>query len=188
MSSVAGIVLAAGSSVRLGTPKQLVRLGDETLLERTVRVALEAGLHPVYGVVAADLLIEPALTGAICVVNHEAAEGMASSIRAGVQALTSDYPDSSGAVILACDQPSVSAAHIRQLTEGAQHLVASAYSGRNGIPAYFSRRYFEDLLALRGDIGARTLLQEARAITLPGGELDIDTVQDLARARALYQT
>ena len=186
MSSVAAIVLAAGASLRLGTPKQLVRLGAETLLERTVRVALEAGLHPVYGVVSPDLLVEPAPTGMICVVNHEASEGMASSIRAGVRALATDRPDSAGAIVLACDQPAVTAEHLRELATGGHDLLASAYAGRKGIPAYFPGRYFEALLALQGDLGARALLQEARAIDLRGGELDVDTVQDLARARDLY--
>jgi molybdenum cofactor cytidylyltransferase len=186
LNQVAAIVLAAGASLRLGTPKQLVRLGDETLLERTVRVALEAGLSPVYGVVPADLLIEPAPIGMIRVVNQEASEGMASSIRAGLRALATDGAATSGAIILACDQPAVTAGHLRELANGASDVVASAYSGRKGVPAYFPSTVFEALLALRGDLGARDLLQNARAIPLPGGEFDIDTIHDLGQARKLY--
>jgi CTP:molybdopterin cytidylyltransferase MocA len=59
--SVAAIILAAGASTRSGSPKQLIRLGEETLFERTVRIAVEAGLDPVYGVVSANL--PPALSG-----------------------------------------------------------------------------------------------------------------------------
>ncbi len=157
MSSVAAIVLAAGASLRLDTPKQLVRLGAETLLERAVRVALEAGLDPVYGVVPADLF-------------------------------GNDRPDRSGAVVLACDQPAVTAGHLRELASGGDDLVASSYAGRKGIPAYFPRAAFAALLALRGDVGARALLQDARAIPLADGELDIDTMEDLDRARKLYST
>src|SRR5580698_3784103 len=125
MNSIAAIVLAAGASLRLGTPKQLVRLGAETLLERVVRVALEAGLMPVYGVLAADLLIEPMPVGMIPVVNPQAAEGMASSIRAGVRALAANSVAVSGAIILACDQPAVTANHLRELAKGGTLVVAS---------------------------------------------------------------
>ena len=179
-------MLAAGASLRLGTPKQLARLGAETLLERTVRVALEAALKPVYGVVPADLPIEPAPSGMIRVVNHEAAEGIASSIRAGLRALETSGDLISGAIILACDQPAVTAGHLRKLANGAGDVVASTYSGRNGIPAYFPSTAFDALLALHGDLGARALLQNARAVPLPDGDLDIDTIQDLHQARKLY--
>jgi molybdenum cofactor cytidylyltransferase len=185
---VAAIVLAAGASLRLGTPKQLARLGAETLLERTVRVAFEAGLKPVYGVIPADLTIKPAPMGMMTVVNHEAAEGMASSIRAGLRALETDGAVVSGAIILACDQPAVTAAHLRELAEGNGDVVASAYSGRKGVPAYFPATAFEALAALRGDLGARDLIQNARAVPLPYGDLDIDTAEDLNRARKFYST
>lgn len=186
MPSVAAIVLAAGASRRLGEPKQLVRLGTETLLERAVRTALEAGLNPLVAVLPPNLPIEPAPPGIIPVINHEAAQGMASSIGAGLRALPTDIPTVSGAVILACDQPSITPQHLRELALGGPNLVASAYSGRKGIPAYFPRSAFDALLALRGDVGARDLLAHARSIPLPGGELDVDTVQDLAHARKLY--
>jgi molybdenum cofactor cytidylyltransferase len=186
LSSVAAIVLAAGASLRLGTPKQLARLGAETLLERTVRVALEAALKPVYGVVPADLPIEAAPVGMIRVVNHEAGEGMASSIRAGLRALQASGALIAGAIILACDQPAVTAGHLRELAAGAGDVVASSYSGRKGVPAYFPSTVFDALLALRGDLGARDLIQNARAVPLPDGDLDIDTIQDLNQARKLY--
>lgn len=187
MSSVAAIVLAAGASHRLGTPKQLVRLRSETLLERAVRVAFEAGLEPVLGVLPAGLLIDPAPVGMVSVVNHEADEGIASSIRTGVRALAARSPDCSGAVLLACDQPAVTASHVRELAHGDADVVASGYSGRKGVPAYLPRAFFDTLLALRGDLGARDILRDARVIPLPGGELDIDTLQDLERARREYE-
>jgi molybdenum cofactor cytidylyltransferase len=187
VSATAAIILAAGASKRLGTPKQLVRLGKETLLERTVRVAREAELHPVFGVIPPDLLIDRLPIGMTQVVNHQAAEGMASSIRAGLQALA-EIVTIQGAVILACDQPAVTAVHLRQLASGVDEVVASAYSGRKGIPAYFPKAVFEALLALRGDLGARHLIQNARAVPLTGGDLDVDTVGELDRARDLYPT
>jgi molybdenum cofactor cytidylyltransferase len=188
MTSIAAIILAAGASLRLGTPKQLARLGAETLLERTARVAVEAGLNPVYGVIPADLVIEPMPVGMIPVVNQDAAEGMASSIRAGLRALAANSVAVSGAIILVCDQPAVTAGHLRELAKGASRVVASAYSGRKGVPAFFPSEVFAALLALRGDVGARDLLQNAMAIPLSEGELDVDTIEDLDRARKHYLT
>src|SRR6266567_5730824 len=90
MKSVAALVMAAGASTRLGSPKQLVMLGSETLLERAVRVAREAGCSPVVVVVGAhhvQVLGSNVLGDAVPVINDEWEEGMASSIRLGVRAL-----------------------------------------------------------------------------------------------------
>jgi molybdenum cofactor cytidylyltransferase len=188
---VAGIVLAAGSSRRLGEPKQLVFLGGETLLERAARVAGEAGLDPIYivfGVVVSgghdvDFGVGK-LDGCTPLFNEGASEGMASSIRVGVRAAAEVGVD--GVVVMACDQPAVSAGHLRELTSGGSEVVASEYAGRRGVPAYFPASAFKELMELRGDVGARELLRGARSVELLGGELDVDTVEELARARALF--
>ncbi len=187
MARVAAIVLAAGASLRFGSAKQLIRLGGETLLERVVRVAFEAELYPIYGVVSADLALETVPRRMIPIVNHEAIEGMASSIRCGVQALENADASSSGVIILACDQPAVTVEHLQKLALGGLDVLASAYAGGKGIPAYFPAGMFGELLVLRGDKGARELVKEARSVDLEGGELDVDTVEDLDRARQLYE-
>jgi molybdenum cofactor cytidylyltransferase len=188
---IAAVVLAAGSSSRLGSAKQMARLGGRTLLERAVTTALEAGLRPVFVVIAAgqetafcvaDVDNLPGDPGVITVVNPEAAEGMASSIRAGVRAAQA----AAGIVVMACDQPAVTAEHLRELAQGEDAVVASAYAGRKGVPAYFPAGAFGELLELHGDTGARGLLQAARALELEGGELDVDTVEDLEQAVRLY--
>ena len=186
MDPTAAVILAAGASVRLGMAKQLVRLGAETLLERTVRVAREAGLQPIIAVIPANLPIARIPAGVTHVVNQNAAEGMASSIRVGVSALSAFEGTISGAVVLACDQPAVTAAHLRALAKQADLVVASAYAGRKGIPAYFPKRNFDLLLGLQGDQGARAVLQQSTAIALPLGEVDIDTIEDLQQARQLF--
>ena len=188
---VAGIVLAAGSSRRLGEPKQLVFLGGETLLERAARVAREAGLDPVYivfGVVVSgghnvDFGVGK-LDGCTPLFNEGASEGMASSIRVGGGAAVE--AGAVGVVVMACDQPAVSAGHLRELMSGGAEVVASAYAGKRGVPAYFPASAFKELMELRGDVWARELLRGARAVELPGGELDVDTVEELARARELF--
>ena len=189
-NSVAAVVLAAGASRRLGQPKQLLMLDGETLLARSVRLAGEAGAAPVIVVIGANAdLIGAAVPvdSADVVKNEEWEQGIASSIHAGVNSLDAD---ARGVLILACDQPRLSAEHLRGLIEtfAAQSetsIVASAYAGVLGIPAVFPREAFPQLLALRGDKGARALLVRAPCplitIPFPGGEVDIDRPDDLAQ-------
>jgi CTP:molybdopterin cytidylyltransferase MocA len=181
---VAAVVLAAGASTRLGEPKQLVMLGGETLLERAVRIAQEAGCAPVVVVLGASAEVIRAasdLNGAIAVVNDRWAEGMGSSVRAGVAPLK----EVDGCVVMTCDMPSVTAAHLQTLM-GTGEVTASLYAGRRGVPAYFPVSRFPVLMELQGDTGARDLLRTARCKELVGGELDVDTVGDLERARELF--
>jgi len=173
----AAVVLAAGASTRFGSPKQLARLGGETLLERAVRTAREAGCLPVVvvlGASAARIRAECALGDAHVVVNDDWATGMGGSIACGVRVLH----DVDGCVVMTCDMPSVTSAHLRLLMASGG-LTASAYARRRGVPAYFPAAMFDELLKLHGDAGARELLRRARSVELPGGELDIDTPEDL---------
>lgn len=180
---VAAVVLAAGSSSRLGQPKQSARLGTETLLERTIRIAQEASLDPIF-VVLAPGTPTSLDSGIQILINESAAEGMASSIRLGVA--SANTAGAEAVLILACDQPFVTPNHLRELAANGDEVVASAYAGRKGVPAYFPARSFSDLINLQGDTGARELLREAPAIALNKGELDVDTQEDLERIRELY--
>jgi CTP:molybdopterin cytidylyltransferase MocA len=184
----AAVVLAAGASVRLGEPKQLVRLAGETLLQRAIRIAHEAGCAPVVVVLGADaeqIAAQCDLSDAVVVVNDAWSEGMASSIRVGVGRLGMVAKDANGVVLMTCDQPAVSAAHLRALMKTGA-ATASAYAGRRGVPAYLPAAAFAELMELRGDSGARELLREAAAVELAGGELDVDTVEDLAEAERIF--
>jgi CTP:molybdopterin cytidylyltransferase MocA len=185
---IPAVVLAAGGSTRLGELKQLALLGHETLLERAVRTAREAGCAPVVVVLGAEyvrVLGNCALGEVVPVINDEWRAGMAKSILLGVRALQTCAADAEGVLLMTCDQPAVTAKHLGVLMRK-QEVKASRYAGRTGVPAYFPKKYFKDLMALTGDAGARTLLAEAQAEDLLHGELDIDTAEDLARARDLF--
>lgn len=177
----AAVVVAAGASTRFGSPKQLARVGNETLLERAVRVAREAGCSPIVVVLGASAeLIRSGceLDSAVVIVNGGWASGMGGSIACGVRVLS----DVDGCLVMTCDMPAVTASHLRLLMASGC-MTASAYAGRLGVPAYFPSEYFSELMELRRDFGARELLRSARSVELKGGDLDVDTPNDLVRMR-----
>lgn len=193
--SVAAIIVAAGASIRLGQPKQLVLLDGEPLLQRAIRCVQESGASPVFVVLGARReRIESAIEfgTASVVVNEDWEEGLASSIRVGVQAAERDAAGAGGLLLMTCDQPRVTADHLRRMIEKFETrsepiLIVSTYAGVRGIPAIFPREAHGELLALRGDKGARALLQKPPwhviEVPLEGGEIDIDGPDDLARIR-----
>ena len=185
---VAGVVLAAGFSQRLGRPKQAVPLAGETLIERAVRTAREAGLEPVFVVASADAAFVENLSRLLCavVMNPDAAEGMASSIRVGVSAAQAKA-DLEGLVVMTCDQPGTRPAHLRALYADRQRVTGSGYAGRVAVPAYFPRSCFDQLLALQGDQGARGLLQGAPCVQAEELAVDVDSEEDVLRARMLFE-
>jgi molybdenum cofactor cytidylyltransferase len=190
---LAAIILAAGASRRLGHPKQLVKFGGETLLERAIRLAAEGGASPVITVLGAHFIeICAAIPqdDSIRVLNDRWETGIASSIHTGIHLLDSILPDSPGTLIMTCDQPRLTAVHLRALlgvfdAQAEPSVVASAYAGAAGIPAAFPRSVFPRLRQLQGDQGARSLLANPPcpmiAVKFAGGEVDIDEPADLAR-------
>jgi molybdenum cofactor cytidylyltransferase len=192
---VAAIILAAGASRRLGQPKQLLEIGGEALIARVIRLAGEAGASPVIAVLGANrdaVRAAIAQTDARCVVNEKWEQGIAGSIHAGLDALDAYSGEASGALILTCDQPRLTAEHLRDLLDvfakrNDEAMVASRYAEALGVPAIFPREAFADLRRLEGDRGARVLLMhppmEMIAIDFASGEVDIDTPEDLAYLR-----
>jgi molybdenum cofactor cytidylyltransferase len=184
---VVAIILAAGASTRLGRPKQLVHWAGEKLLERAVRIASEAGCTPVIvlGDAASEISSACDLQPSQVIINPAWQEGMGSSIRTGMQAAIT--LNAEAVVIMTCDQPAVTPAHLHLLMDTGAGLqsVASAYAGRKGVPAYIAATLFPLLQALKGDSGARELLQHSPTIDLPYGELDVDTEDALQFARGV---
>jgi CTP:molybdopterin cytidylyltransferase MocA len=166
-------------------------LGGETLLARVIRLANEAGAAPVLAVLGAQhnkIRANVALNDADVVINENWEQGIATSIHEGVKATNAAAPGISGVLILSCDQPRLTAAHLRTLIESFNAqleptIAASSYAGVIGIPAIFPRSLFPDLFALSGDKGARALLNPppCSLIAQPfeGGEVDIDLPADL---------
>ena len=182
--SVAGVVLAAGGSARLGEPKQLVELEGERLLERAVRLAREAGLSPVIvvlGARAAEIATQCDLRGAQIERCERWTEGMSQAIAVGIRA--AQEQGVKAAVVMTSDMPFVTPEHLRALCKRRDAVRASSYDGRNGVPAHFPASTFFQLQALQGDAGARALLKTANAVALGEAALDVDTPQDVITAR-----
>ena len=181
MMRCGALILAAGASTRLGSPKQLVRINGETLLEHSVRVAREAECAPIVVVLGAfeeEIRATCNLAQAVVISHPNWGEGMGTSLAHGIATLH----DLDGAIVMTCDMPAVGAPHFRALAASGA-LTASCYAGRRGVPAFFPSSLFAALRSLSGDAGARMLLRDAPCIELARGELDVDTAEDLARVR-----
>ncbi|MGH9332866.1 MAG: NTP transferase domain-containing protein, partial [Vicinamibacteria bacterium] len=185
-----GVVLAAGSSTRMGRPKLELPIGEKPMLRQVVDTMLESSFDRVLVVTAPgarpDLPADPRLE---VVENPDTREGVASSIRSGLENL----PEETELVAIAlADLPMVRRETLDELlrahAETGSVVVYPEYRGQQGHPVLWHRSLFDELQRLEGDRGAKPVLERhrARALALPvedpGVCLDIDTPADYARA------
>lgn len=180
------IILAAGASRRLGRPKQLLPFDGEALVVRAARIA--SSVAETIVVIPADETIREVLCGTDfsrsdrlksvlhLVENPDRDEGVASSIRAGVAACEGDV------LIMTCDQPLITSEHLWALIEARSPIAATGYNGISGVPSFFAAKFRDELLALRGDVGAKRVIESHRdeVVTIPfaAAALDVDTQAD----------
>jgi len=189
VSNCAAIILAAGQSSRLGSPKQLLSYKGKNLLQHTIDVARQASLHPVIVVLGSgyEAVINGIdITGIHIVNNNDWQTGMASSIRCGIQALQDIIPIPDATILMVCDQPFVTPSLLNKLLS-AQHstgkpIVASKYEDTIGTPALFHQSFFPQLLELTGDSGDKKIMlqyqDQLMTVPFPLGDIDIDTTDD----------
>lgn len=186
------VILAAGASTRMGQAKQQLKFNDETLLQHAIKAALGADTASVIIVLGANhTAIEQQITdGRVTVrTNDDWEEGMASSIRSGLHQLFDLHPAIQNALFMLCDQPFVTSDLLKQLIQTQQEtqagIVACTYQDTIGAPVLFNRKYFNELLSLTGQEGAKKLLTKFsnEVITVPfdKGGIDIDTPEDYQR-------
>ena len=180
------LVLAAGSSSRLGQPKQLVRVHGRPLVHLVVDRALSVTGHAVTVVLGAHAKdIAPCLrsTSASIVINREWEQGIASSIRAGIASLGAGC---NAVMMVLGDQFAVTTDDLKRLAAawgGATTIATAVYDGTVGVPAIFPEWCFSELTQLQGDTGAKAVLQRYRDrllhVQMPNAAIDLDTREDL---------
>ncbi len=228
-SIIGAIILAAGESKRLGTPKQLLQYKDKTLLHHIIESSLNSKCRKIIVVIGAhadnvkkhitkfsiDMIEWPGaqpnglalslpkgatapkpqikfckrntVSKIYCVENRNWTEGKASSIRLGLKALTSTSNNVNAAIFLTCDQPFISSDVIDRIIETYEKtkktIVASKYDDTIGVPALFDRKHFSEILLLKGDQGAKSIIanyhEQVVTFSFQKGAIDIDTIEDL---------
>ncbi len=182
--SVSCVILAAGQSSRFGNIKALAKFEDQTLLEHALSAAKNCDcndIHLVLGAHKTEIETNIALENCNIIYNPDHATGMASSIKLAVNTLK----DSDALLFMAIDQPLIQAEDLNALISMHQkfsnRMVAAKYASSVGIPALFPRNYYNALLRLEGDKGAKKLLTTTtiQKVEMPEAQLDLDHPEDL---------
>ncbi len=191
MRRTAILILAAGKSSRMGKPKQLLNIGSETLIEHAIKQALQSDATAVLCILGAhaDEIKSSISHHSKCefVVNKDWESGLSSSLKCGIHwAQMNNYE---AAVVMLADQPLVDNLFLNEIFQLAdkhpESLIASNYGKKRGVPAFFPKSYFNQLVKLQGDTGAGILLNnpDEHVITVEAENLliDLDTPEDYAR-------
>jgi molybdenum cofactor cytidylyltransferase len=183
------VILAAGSSTRLGQPKQLLEFQGTSLVQRIAQIAVNAVKKPVVVMLGANYsLIHAHLTDlpVHIVYNPDWPQGMTSSIRKGLMALLSISPETEGVIFAVCDQPYITPGLFQEMisvgSKSQKSIVACLYNNVPGTPVLFKKDFFDRLLALKDSEGARKIIQShpesVETVPFPHGIFDVDTMQD----------
>ena len=186
MDKVPIILLAAGGSSRMGKPKQLLSWGDHTLIEHqlTVLQQTKSPVLVVLGAVAGEIIPLLHKFNTPYIVNNNWHNGMGTSIVTGVRELSRLYPDAQGVLMALVDQPLVPLSHYKEVLNafqpGKQQIIAShSEKGWLGVPALYDNCYFDELVQLKNEEGAKKIIQKypSKVVRIDGGELldDLDT-------------
>jgi len=189
---IAILLLAAGSSSRLGRSKQLLSIAGQPLLLKSVEAAIESGIKSIIVVLGANeeahrQVIKDA--GVQVVVNTDWKKGMGSSLKTGLSFLLQQLPRAEAVITMVCDQPLINSDHLTKLISEYKSsesvIVASFYQGVAGVPVLFDRTLFSELLSMPDEAGAKKIIQQhphlVKTVPFPGGEIDIDTEDDLKK-------
>jgi molybdenum cofactor cytidylyltransferase len=196
IAPVSAVILAAGTSTRMGRAKQLLPLGGTTVLACTIDNVRSAGLDQIVLVLGAGAeairrqLPQSLLEGLKVVVNQAYAQGMASSLREGLSAL---HPQTGAALIILGDQPFIRPQTLHEIMAGyhrsGAQIVIPSHQGERGNPVLLGRSVFSEVMTLDGDTGCRAIFANHLEAILkvevedPGILLDIDDQDDYDRLK-----
>jgi len=197
---IAGLVLAAGLSRRLGQPKQLLRLGGRTLVNWPLAALHAVGVDPLLLVIGhreGEVMRAIDVLDVRVVVNPRFVEGLSTSLKLGILSVALLGPEVRGALVLAGDQPLVGPELLRALIDefdrGTHPIVATAHADHTGVPMLLGRDAWQLLDLIGEDQGARALLRARPELvaTVPAPDermaLDVDTMADYQRLLALVE-
>lgn len=190
------VILAAGSSARLGFPKQTLTFHNKSLLQNTIDEAIKTTITNIVVVLGAkdeSIRKEINFKRTEIVVNNDWKDGLASSVICGLHYLQHNNPKLQFVIFLVCDQPFLKADIIQSIIEAYTlsefALVASTYAGISGTPALFDKKFFPEISELKGDVGAMKIIRknpdQTFAIPFDQGIIDIDTPEDLQKYSAI---
>lgn len=186
MKPLAIVILAAGASSRMGTPKQLLPFQTDTLLGTVIKNATHTRIETIYCVVGAnssEIKKSHQQYAITFITNSDFKAGLSSSIQSAVQFIAENKPDIEAILVLLGDQPFVSSEYMQLYIDlhlkHPEQRIATAYKNNTGVPAVFPKKYFGRLQKLEGDRGAKELLNtipDTFVVKLPMEALtDIDT-------------
>ena len=187
--NVAAIILAAGSSSRMGRSKQMLEINGEKLLAKTVKTVLASQIRDVVVVLGAEEHVHRQILKAFAVsvvFNDQWTKGMGSSIKAGLHHLVSSGSTCDAILIFVCDQPlltpEIISTILQRFEQTKKPVIASGYANVPGVPVLFASSYFPKLEQLPDDHGAKSIIQQNPSdvviVLFPGGEIDLDTIED----------
>jgi molybdenum cofactor cytidylyltransferase len=187
MSKTGIIILAAGSSTRMGELKQLMMYKNKTFLQHIIGEAKNANLEPVICVTGyeSDLITKSISVMDVDIVyNENWSDGMGTGIAAGIKRIL--LSDADSVILAVSDQPHVSSELFRNMEklkdESGKRIVACSYAQTLGTPVLFGKHYFNDLKLLTGNEGAKKIVKlnmpDVCTIEFEKGSIDIDTKQD----------
>lgn len=199
MSNIPIILLAAGSSSRMGKPKQLLPWGETTLIEYQVKNILATGnpVNIILGNRAGKIIPFIKELPVKYTINEAWEKGMGTSIASGIEYVEQHHPDSDGVLITLTDQPLVTVSHLKKLLStfkagNKQIIVSQSASGWQGVPALFDRVYFRELSKLNGEQGAKSVFRKytPHIKTIQCGDIlgDIDTPGSYKRLLHHFRT
>jgi|TARA_B110000971_G_scaffold221981_1_gene272184 molybdenum cofactor cytidylyltransferase len=189
MKNIAVLVLAAGKSSRMKTPKQLVKIGTNFLLEHVLSKSKCINTNHVYCVLGANEALirrEISATNVHFIYNPNFNEGLSSSIVSGISEIEMKPQNYDAVFILLGDQPAIEKIYLKAMialfSENESKIIASNYRGKLGVPAIFPKNYFSELKKMSGDFGARDILNknsDVLSLKKQTNFIDIDTEEDL---------
>jgi molybdenum cofactor cytidylyltransferase len=193
--NIGAIILAAGSSSRMGQSKQMLPVDGEPLLLKITKTVIASGIKNIVCVLGSNENEHRELVKSfpVQVISNPLWEnGMGNSLKKGIKSFTSLFPDADAVIILVCDQPLLTVNHIHQLIKNHSHqlittksksaIVASAYANTVGVPVLFDKTFFNILANVADDAGAKKIISahkdQLTAVDFPDGAIDLDTPED----------